>query len=369
MGQNNKTKLRRDWKLDLVRCIAIFEVVSVHFLLNSGFYNEPVAGPLMVAEIYIRAIAITCVPLFMILTGYLFHGEPTKRYYSKIVPVLLSYVIASIACLAYVALKNHETIAVAEAIKQILGFHADPYSWYVEMHIGLFLLAPFLNILWNALDKTKKTALLFTAFFVSFLPNITNVYVIDSIDWWFNPSSSPNYNPILPAWWMGLYPVGYFFAGRWLAEFGLPLKRPATILLLLTSIAILALFDFWRSHNVCYIWGAWNSYGSPLVAAIAILLFWLCMLFKKPRPRIAPILAFVSKASFGAYLLSWIWDQSFYPILAAIEPSIQMRVLWFPAIVVAVFVCSILSSWLMGLLVRLILNAYRHIKNRLRRQQ
>ena len=38
------TKKFRDPALDIIRCIALLCVVSVHFFLYSEFYNETVAG-------------------------------------------------------------------------------------------------------------------------------------------------------------------------------------------------------------------------------------------------------------------------------------------------------------------------------------
>lgn len=34
----------RDLNADLIRCVAVYSVLSVHFLLNTGFYSTPVVG-------------------------------------------------------------------------------------------------------------------------------------------------------------------------------------------------------------------------------------------------------------------------------------------------------------------------------------
>ena len=34
----------RNLNADLIRCVAVFSVVSVHFLKNNGFYSTPVDG-------------------------------------------------------------------------------------------------------------------------------------------------------------------------------------------------------------------------------------------------------------------------------------------------------------------------------------
>ena len=41
------TSKRRNPAMDIIRCLAFFSVVSVHFFLNSGFYNEIIEGKQM----------------------------------------------------------------------------------------------------------------------------------------------------------------------------------------------------------------------------------------------------------------------------------------------------------------------------------
>ena len=64
----------RSVKLDLIRCIAVFEVISVHFFLNNGFYNQTICKSLF-SQVCFRTLFMTCVPLFMILTGYLMNKK------------------------------------------------------------------------------------------------------------------------------------------------------------------------------------------------------------------------------------------------------------------------------------------------------
>ena len=82
--ERSESTLKRNLNLDLVRCVAIFFVISVHFLLNTSFYSTVVNGKKMFLLVVLRVIFMSCVPLFMILTGYLMNKkEPTKEYYKK----------------------------------------------------------------------------------------------------------------------------------------------------------------------------------------------------------------------------------------------------------------------------------------------
>ena len=73
---------KRNLNADLIRCVAVFSVISVHFLLNGGFYKQEVCGiPMLVMCMY-RSFFMTCVPLFLILTGYLMGRKKlSKGYY------------------------------------------------------------------------------------------------------------------------------------------------------------------------------------------------------------------------------------------------------------------------------------------------
>ena len=61
----------RNINLDLIRCVAVIFVISVHFCLNSAFYEVTCSGMRMLIMYILRTAFITCVPLFLMLTGYL----------------------------------------------------------------------------------------------------------------------------------------------------------------------------------------------------------------------------------------------------------------------------------------------------------
>lgn len=178
---------RRNSSMDILRIVAAFTVLSVHFFLHNGFYSEPVTGmgpiegivdsiatgngdslhgPLMFLALAMRTLFSVCVPLFMILTGYLMsHKELKKGYYKGIRKTVIIFVLATFACMIFKSVHENPTAkaafysadyfamfgAIAESGKynfinylfSILDFTGANYSWYIEMYIGLFLIAPF----------------------------------------------------------------------------------------------------------------------------------------------------------------------------------------------------------------------------------
>ena len=62
---------QREENLDLIRATAVLFVVSVHSLSYIGFYEQRSIGWAYFMASILRVVFITCVPLFMILNGYL----------------------------------------------------------------------------------------------------------------------------------------------------------------------------------------------------------------------------------------------------------------------------------------------------------
>lgn len=259
---------------------------------------------------------------------------------------MLAYVFACTMCELYSVFLLGNEFLPDSFFWRVLSFDAAPYSWYVEMYIGLFLLIPFLSAMWDALNKEQRKVLIITVVIVLFLPNFINTFDWKTSGWWMNPQTSNSMQQILPAWWVRAYPIGYYFAGRWIREYGLNLSKPKAICLYAGLAYFLAAFDWWRSHGSTFVWASWNDYNSPIILAEAVLLFWFVMTLRICPPQLSRIMSFISRVSFGAYLSSWVWDQAFYRVLNETVSPMPLRLNWFPVVVGGVFLCSLASSWI-----------------------
>ena len=80
---------RRNPALDITRILAFLCVVGIHFFLNNNFYNIPVRGLPMAGMISVRCFCMICVPLFLMLSGYLLKEKTlSRKYYSRIIYIL-----------------------------------------------------------------------------------------------------------------------------------------------------------------------------------------------------------------------------------------------------------------------------------------
>lgn len=341
---------KRSINMDIIRCIALFFVVSIHFYLNSGYYNLRVTGSGMYVMTLFRGVFMTCVPLFLLLTGYLMRQKTLSvSYYKKSIKTLAIYVIVSLICAVYKACYVKQPMSVLYAIKGILDFTNAPYSWYIEMYIGLFLLIPFLNILWNNIpSKSWKCVLVGTMLILSSAGSVVNVYDFTSIAWWGNPAMIDGaFMHLIPDWWKGIYPLTYYFIGCYLNEYGIPIKRKMNVVLLVLSVLLSGGYNLWRSRGICFVNGAWQDYDSLFTVVLAVLIFNLFanMNCEKLPMWTKNLFMIMSNLSLGAYLISWIFDDFIYRGLNIAGIIMESGFGYYFVIVPVVYVCSLCASW------------------------
>lgn len=346
-----KAKMRecRDTSLDLIRVFANFSVISVHFFLNNGFYSEIVMGKRMYLMVLLRTFFMICVPLFIVLTGYLMSSKKlTRKYYSGIIKTLFIYVLASVACIFYKNYSLPETYDLKKAILGILDFSAANYSWYIEMYIGLFLLIPFINLIYQGLNnKIQKQILILTLLLLTALPSVVNIFHFTEAEKWGIYISANMYQKIIPAWWTGVYPLCYYFIGCYMKEYGLKFGKVKSTVLLLGTVFFAGSMNYCISYGTVFQWGGWQSWGSLFNVISTVLVF---NIFRKMKwinnlPNIIKIfIKWLSDLTLGAYLVSYVFDSLFYQVLLERVPDMIHRLEYYFIIVPAVFICSMLLS-------------------------
>lgn len=360
-------KKERNLGADFVRISACYLVLSVHFFLNIGFYGEIMDGARMFIMEFMRTAFMACVPLFLMLSGYLMRTKKLgKRYYARGGRMLAVYLLSSIACIVYklVVLGTGHPL---ETILGIFNYTAAPYAWYIEMYIGLFLLAPFLNLLYGALpSKNAKHALIATLLFLTAVPQMVNVYNLLDASWWAHPSSGTNYVQLLPQWWRNLYPVTYYFIGAYLGEYKVRLRPGAGWTALLAVLLANGTYNCWRSAGRKMIWGIWNDWGSLMMLVPSVLLFLLLVNRNNTGrpPAYRKAVALTSDLTLGVYLVSYIFDTEFYRILKERVPETQDRLPYYFLVVPAVFLSSLALSGLLEIIRRLAAKLFGFVKAR-----
>lgn len=319
---------KRDLRLDTVRTAAIFFVICVHFYDSSGFPGETMGGAADWLLLCLWLVTHSCVPLFLLLTGWLCSRKTLSRaYYFGLVRILGMYVLCSLACLLFRAFWLHEQMSARYVFGSLVNFYACGYAWYVMLYFGLFLMIPFLNLIWKGLPgRNARRVLLATAFALSILPSLLNQFV-----------------QLYSIWWTRLYPLCYYFLGAYLREYLPEMKKKHVPLWLAAAVMVFAAFDlfYYRNRAQAMIGVAYENYQ---VFAVSILLFMTLLALPQPAGAGARFLTAVSRLSYGMYMLSWIPDNVIYPRLIARFPETCARCVWMLPCAAAVFFASLLLS-------------------------
>lgn len=343
-----KTTSNRDPRFDVIRCFAMFCVVALHFFLNTGFYDTLTPNPMMYPMTLLRNFFVICVPLFIMLTGSLMNRKTlTPKYYLSVTKTLGIYFLASLACGLARKYLFGEELGLSHILIFMLRFDACDYAWYIEMYLGLFLMIPFLNALYHTLSKKEKQALIFTLIVLTALPGIVNVYPLRYSGWWKMPSQFSHNLPLIPDWWDKLYPITYYYLGCYIREEKPRLKKSQNLLLIALCIVLFGSYNYWRNYGSVFLDGGWNNSQSlfTVILATLVYLYLINLDYSRITSRWACILKNLSDCCLGAYLVSYIFDCLYYPILCSRVPTAAGQFTYFPLLVPAVLFSSLALSY------------------------
>lgn len=276
-----------------------------------------------------------CVPLFLIITGYLMKNKTLcKSYYFGLLRTLAIYILASLLCLLWRVVYFKEPMNLIRGILMIADYSACSYSWYIEMYIGLFLLIPFLNIVYRSLETRKKRLVL-----------IGTLLILVAVPLQFNFAKQ-----FFPQWWSSaLFPIMYYYIGSYMRDYPTHLKAVQLFLLALAWIGLWSLFNYYLciiTKENLYGWHDYTDWGSLQNVGSSVLVFSLCQLvrFARPNGLMPKLLTHIATYSLGAYLLSWIFDKTLYPILLEAAGGFSALFPYCPIIVLCTFVGATLLS-------------------------
>ncbi len=325
--------------LDVIRIIAMILVVTVHATtFNDWTSIQHDITILNFFATFSRQISFACVPLFIALTGYCLQNKtPSIKYYAKILRVIIEYSLCSVIVGFFRILYFGETFTFLSFIKSLIFFNLAPYSWYINMYIGLFLLIPFLNMIYNALQtKQTKTLFLLVLIVVFSLPSTVTLF-------------SWNY-------WTNAYPILFYYVGCYLKELNLTVKKRWLIILLLCIPAFPTLISMF---NIPYT--STENHNNIFCLLITVLIF---IIFKDivvgKNKCVSTILKIISKCSLSFFLISYIFDKLFqYEIFVAnglqtFYQKLPHLLYTVPCTIVLSIIVSIITSFISGWLVKLI---------------
>ena len=201
----NANKGQRSMNMDIIRCLALFFVLAVHFCTHCNIYSAGYTGSAAFLAELLRTFYVPALGLFLMLNGYFqYKRTVSASYYLSILRLYEMYVLCSVLNLLYSRFYLGMDLSLKDMLSALVNYSAGEYSWYILLYNGLFLLIPFLNLSYNGLAyRGQKRVLILTLFFLSALPaSFLNAFV-----------------SLNAYWWQRLWPILFYFMGAYMGEY------------------------------------------------------------------------------------------------------------------------------------------------------
>lgn len=347
----------RETNPDLIRCIALFFVLGIHFYTHCNIYNAGYTGVAAFLSEMMRTLVTSALALFLMLSGYFQRGKKlSARYYLGILRLLEMYIICAVLELIYRRLYFGESISAREAAGMIINFTASEYSWYILLYGGLFLLIPFLNLAYSSLTcRGHKRILILSFFLLSALPfSALNVFI-----------------NLCPYWWQRLWPISFYFIGAYFGEYRPKIGAKKCALWFFGALTACSAFNFLVYSPASPVYGhavkafLYSHEGLQNAVITPLLFLWLLNIdMTRAGESFKHVLATVSKYAYGAFLFSSMTDSFVYSKLAQLVPVIGQRYWFFPIALPLSYVAAVLLSALADKLVNVLDRGLRPILSR-----
>lgn len=320
MGERMAKNVERQNGLDIIRCIAILFVIILHF--NAYNHKGETTGIPEIIMIYFWWLAFSCIGLFLLLTGYLMNQKKWDLLYlKKIIRIIVLYIVISIICYVFRTNYNNQSINIYQLAVDLISFHGAKYSWYVNMYIGLFLLIPYINVMFNNLDKKNKQILILIMIILSGIPIYGRI-----------------------SFWNAIYPLSYYLLGAFFSQYPVKGKK---LIIFLTINVIIFLEVIVKSYSPeGFLSLDISSYGYVGTVVVGVGIFIVFYQSNVKNKYLKKIIESVSKVSFSMYLISEVYDTVVYRLLDSYTSDYSIKAKLFIPCIAVIFILSYISAWI-----------------------
>ena len=360
---NKDTVVSRLSGPDIVRTVAAFFMVAVHFFMECGYYATLLDTPVMFIMTVERWLFMCCVPLYMMLTGFFkCNKEPDRAHYSSLIPVFIAYLFFSVIRLLVSKYYYGEPGTIKDAL-QMLGDYS--MAWYVGFYIALMAIVPFLNRLWHALKSKREQHILLIS-----LAMISMVYPLVLLPVSSETAPVAVIGSILelavPGYWQMLYPLVYYFLGCYIRENRPKINKLLLFFVMLAMVFTNALISYVYADGDNFDWfvlGKVDSgYNCLTLAICAAALFLLLYDIEIKNGLIRFLLEKISSVSLEIYLVSAIMETVIFDYVNRLFFTIDDYLWLFFILVPLNFVSSLIISLIYRKIYNIIRNCICHSK-------
>ena len=297
----------RDEKIDMVKTIAIWNVVLCH-VAAAPFSGGTVGTTPWYSALLWTSLAHVCVPLFFMASGALLlkpEKELTlKKLYTQNLPRILAALFFWALCYKLVSLKLMDRLTlpdVTDAVKHLLLFHHEEHFYYLHITILAYAALPVTRLVARYADKRLLEYALALWFLLGILYPTVRTF------WPFTLLSG------VPVQWrmnMTYASIGYMLLGYYLSTYHPRPNRGNSNIILVIGF----LLTFWGTCFLSCAAGRPDEHflegmGAPVF--LAVLGIWgLCQTVSL-SPKGGKLAGFLSRASFCIYLSHIFFLQAF----------------------------------------------------------
>ena len=279
------------------------------------------------------------------LSGYLLsEKELTGHYYLGLIRILITYLGAGVFIQGAELLINGGN--VPSVILSFFEFKAAPYGWYIGLYIGLYLLVPFMNILWKNLTNAQKKVLLITLIIVTAVPCVFNVFDLHNSTNWMH-GTLHNHTTLLPEYFLDIYPITFYFIGVFIKENQEKIKSCKTkiVFILPVLMLIFGTLEFFKYNGEVFPWALNTSYGSMENVCVATLIYCSLLRWDVKNRVVKKIIRFISCHSLSIYLLSYLMDKTLYHYFGGfmVKTDVTRTLCFIPVVIANLIVTSVIA--------------------------
>lgn len=299
-------KITRNASLDIIRAIAVYMVLCVHSIIFGGFMLEPISGLGGVAMTGFWVLSSCCVPLFLMLSGFLMNRKKfSVDYYLKYLYIFIPYFVISCISLAYKACYLHEEMSLRIFASHIMSFYGCEYAWYLMMYTGLYMLIPFLNSMYHSLESKRQKQLLIIFFAaLSHLPSLLNSYLY-----------------FYYVWFTRLYPFTFYFIGCYFSEYRPKYSAGKYLACILAFFAVFSVYDvFYIDGNPDKLPAFQYEHYQVLMLSVLVFCWGLKLNVEKIPKLFIKTTKTIAEFSFYVFLISGVTDNLVYKFAPEILP-------------------------------------------------
>ncbi|MBQ3211710.1 MAG: acyltransferase family protein [Oscillospiraceae bacterium] len=331
--------IRRDINMDIIRCLALFFVLGIHFYTHCGIFTAGYTGLAAYFADVARNLFMTALSIFVMLNGYFQYKKTiSSGYYLGILKLYEMYVLTSVLNLLYSRFYLGQEMGLREIFSALVNYGASEYAWYVLMYNGLFLLIPFLNLSYNNIaHRGHKRILIITFFLISATPfSFLNAFV--------------NLNSY---WWQRIWPLMFYFIGAYFGEYRPKVSAKKCGALFVVLLLVFSAYNFFVYEPSSPFFGHASAsyrytYESIQNAILTPVLFlWVMNIDMSAWPKkLGDLAAVVSTRVYGAFLFSSITDSFVYLWLCRFVPEVGKRFIFFPLTLPVSYVAAVFLAYL-----------------------